>query len=75
MSTPDAKNSTPKAKADTPAQAATGSPGAVATAMVQPKAPTAPTDQFRGQGGLYTMKNGKRVRVATTADETTKEPQ
>jgi hypothetical protein len=49
----------------------------VAAAVVQPKAPkapTAPADSYSGQGGLYTMKNGKRVRVAAPA-ATTEEQQ
>lgn len=75
MRTGNAKTSPPQAPAETPAQETTAGAAPVAAAVVQPQAPTAPADKFRGQGGLYTMKDGKRVRVAATTDETPKEPQ
>ena len=45
-----------------------------ATPVVQPTqaAPLTP-DEYRGQGGLYTMKDGRRVLVEQTQPETTKE--
>ena len=45
-----------------------------ATPVVQPTqaAPRAP-DDFHGHGGLYTVKNGRRVLVEQTQPETTKE--
>lgn len=81
MSTRNAKTSPTQAPADTPAQetAAGAAPADVAAAVVQPQAPAAPAapaDNYSGQGGLYTMKAGKRVRVAATQQEaTSKEPQ
>lgn len=74
MSTRNAKNTTPQAQEDTSAQEATAAAADLAAAVVQPQAPAAPADVYSGQGGLYTMKNGKRVRVAATA-ATTEEQQ
>lgn len=74
MRTGNAKTSPPQAQAETPAQETTAGAAPVAAAVVQPQAPTAPADKFRGQGGLYTMKSGKRVRVAAPA-ATTEEQQ
>jgi hypothetical protein len=77
VSTRNAKTSPPQAPAETPAQETAAAAAPVAAAVVQPKAPkapTAPADSYSGQGGLYTMKNGKRVRVAAPA-ATTEEQQ
>jgi len=78
VSTRNAKPSPPQAPADTPAQEAAASAAPVAAAVVQPQAPAAPVapvDHHTGQGGLYTMKNGKRVLVHATQQEATKELQ
>lgn len=59
-------------EAAAPASHAAGDTGA--TPVVQPAqaTPSAP-DDFHGQGGLYTMKNGRRVLVEQTQPETAKE--
>lgn len=62
------------------ATAATTPAADTGTAPVVLPAPTAtsvarPPDEHHGQGGLYTMKNGRRVLVERTQSETTKEPQ
>jgi hypothetical protein len=56
-------------------QAASGQPAdAGAAPLVSAAAPAALTpDEYHGQGGLYTMKDGRRVLVEQTQPETTKE--
>ena len=64
MSKGNAKPQT-EAQAQTTAQEATASAADVADAVVQPPQ--------TGQGGLYTMKAGRRVLVEQTQPETIKE--
>ena len=74
MSTPNAKTPQPKAQASAQ-EAAASADAAVAAAVVQ-SAPTAQApDEHHGRGGLYTMKDGKRVLVEQTQTATTKEAQ
>jgi hypothetical protein len=57
-----------------PAQASNATVDTGAAPVVQPAQATPRTpDGFHGQGGLYTLKNGRRVLVAQTQPETTKE--
>ena len=63
---------------DTPAQeAATSTASAAAdtgaTPVVQPAQGAPAPDARHGHGGLYTMKDGRRVLVEQTQPETTKE--
>lgn len=63
-------------EAQTPPAAAQASGAAtdLATAVVQPPAPTPasprPQDAAHGHGGLYTVKSGKRVLVNATQPKT-----
>ncbi len=81
MSRPHAKASNPTAQ-EAPAQApdtatdsATGSAAAALVPATPPAAP--PRDAYHGRGGLFTMKNGRRVPVPapTATPATAKEPQ
>ena len=64
---------------DTPAQeaatqAASAAADTGATPVVQPAQATPRTpDEHHGKGGLYTMKDGRRVLVEQTQPETAKE--
>ena len=63
---------------DTPAQEAVTSTASAAAdtgaiAVVQPAQGASAPDARHGHGGLYTMKDGRRVLVEQTQPETTKE--
>lgn len=59
---------------DTPAQeAASAAADTGASTVVQPAQGASAPDARHGHGGLYTMKDGRRVLVEQTQPETTKE--
>lgn len=58
-------------EAATPTSNATGNTGT--TPVVQPAQGAPAPDARHGHGGLYTMKDGRRVLVEQTQPETTKE--
>ena len=62
---------TPAQEAATQASSAAADTGA--TPVVQPAQGAPAPDAHHGHGGLYTMKDGRRVLVEQTQPETTKE--
>lgn len=74
MSTPNAKTPQPKAQASAQ-EAGASADAAVAAAVVQSAPAAQAPDEHHGRGGLYTMKDGKRVLVEQTQTATTKEAQ
>ncbi|KAB2906014.1 MAG: hypothetical protein F9K35_01235 [Burkholderiaceae bacterium] len=74
MSTPNAKTLQPKAQASAQ-EAGASADAAVAAAVVQSAPAAQAPDEHHGRGGLYTMKDGKRVLVEQTQTATTKEAQ
>lgn len=76
MSTTNAKTPQPKAQASAQEAAASADAAAAVAAAVVQSAPAAQApDEHHGRGGLYTMKDGKRVLVEQTQTATTKEAQ
>ena len=73
MSKANAKaTDTPAQEAATSTASAAADTGAIAVVHPAPAAKSAP-DQYHGHGGLYRMKNGRRVLVEQTQPETIKE--
>lgn len=77
MSRPHAKASNPTAQ-EAPAQAPDTTTDSAAAAQVPATPPAAPPrDAYHGRGGLFTMKDGRRVPVPAipAPPATAKEPQ
>lgn len=73
MSTRNAKTLPPEQRADPTAASAATAPRDMASAVVRAQTIVAPADALRGQGGLYTVKDGKRVLVEATQYQAAKE--
>lgn len=73
MSTRNAKTIPPEQVADQTAAPAATTTRDMAPVVVRAQAIAAPADSNRGQGGIYTVKDGKRVLVEATQSQATKE--
>ena len=76
MSTRNAKTLPPQQAAQPTQAPPAAAPGDMAPAVVHtpaPTAPSAPADAPTGHGGLYTVKDGRRVLVQATQTPAAKE--